>query len=181
MSFTEQKRAEIEKYILRKIAVDDEKLIEKTMDSFGVSITSAKRYLKKMADEGNVMKQEDQACGYAGGFDPSALRPSPRCPPFSTHRPRRTAEKRPSEIHTTPHRACRPSVHHKLPQNQNMLPSSCPSCYPFSNLFMPLCHFPVFQYFQRGIHSHRIDVHHRRTIPFRPSLCLPVKPLFSTV
>lgn len=65
MSFTEQKRAEIEKYILRKIAVDDEKLIEKTMDSFGISITSAKRYLKKMADEGNVMKQEHQVCGYA--------------------------------------------------------------------------------------------------------------------
>lgn len=65
MSFTEQKRAEIEKYILRKIAVDDEKLIEKTMDSFGISITSAKRYLKKMAEEGNVMKQADQACGYA--------------------------------------------------------------------------------------------------------------------
>ena len=64
MSFTEKKRAEIEKYILRKIAADDEKLIEKTMDSFGISITSAKRYLKKMADEGNVVKQAEQACGY---------------------------------------------------------------------------------------------------------------------
>ncbi len=65
MSFTEQKRAEIEKYILRKIAVDDGKLVEKTMDSFGISITSAKRYLKKLTDEGNVMKQADCACGYA--------------------------------------------------------------------------------------------------------------------
>mgnify|MGYP001060694046 CR=1 FL=1 len=64
MSFTEQKRAEIEKYMLRKIAIDDEKLIEKTMDSFGISITSAKRYLKKMTDEGNVVKQADRACGY---------------------------------------------------------------------------------------------------------------------
>lgn len=65
MSFTEQKRVEIEKYMLRKIAADDEMLIEKTMDSFGISITSAKRYLKKMADEGNVVKQAEQACGYA--------------------------------------------------------------------------------------------------------------------
>lgn len=65
MSFTEQKRAEIEKYMLRKIAADDEMLIEKTMDSFGISVTSAKRYLKKMADEGNVVKQAEQACGYA--------------------------------------------------------------------------------------------------------------------
>lgn len=65
MSFTEQKRAEIEKYILRKIAVDDEKLLEKTMDSFGISVTSAKRYLKKAADDGKVEKRAECACGYA--------------------------------------------------------------------------------------------------------------------
>ncbi|MDE5717985.1 MAG: DUF4325 domain-containing protein [Lachnospiraceae bacterium] len=65
MSFTEQKREEIERYILRKIALDDKKFIEKAMDSFGISVTSAKRYLKKAVDEGSVVKQEDCVCGYA--------------------------------------------------------------------------------------------------------------------
>ena len=37
MSFTEKKRQEIKKYILRKIAADDADMAEKTKDNFGVS------------------------------------------------------------------------------------------------------------------------------------------------
>lgn len=65
MSFTDKKREEIEKYIFRKIALNDRNFIEKTMDSFAVSVTSVKRYLKKAVEDGNIEKREDLACGYA--------------------------------------------------------------------------------------------------------------------
>lgn len=65
MSFTDKKRAEIEKYMFRKITLDDEKWMEKTMDSFGISVTSVKRYLKKAMENGAVEKRGDQVCGYA--------------------------------------------------------------------------------------------------------------------
>lgn len=65
MSFTEKKKAEIEKYIFRKIALDDKDIIAKTMDSFGVSITSVKRYLKKAVEKEAIVPQTDCACGYA--------------------------------------------------------------------------------------------------------------------
>lgn len=65
MSFTDKKREEIEKYIFRKIALNDRDFIEKTMDSFGISVTSVKRYLKKAVEDGNIEKREDTACGYA--------------------------------------------------------------------------------------------------------------------
>lgn len=64
MSFTDQKRAEIEKYIFRKIALDDEAFIAKTMDSFGISVTSVKRYLKKALESGVITGCTDHACGY---------------------------------------------------------------------------------------------------------------------
>lgn len=64
MSFTDQKRAEIEKYIFRKIALDDGALVAKTMDSFGISVTSVKRYLKKAAEQGAIEVCADCACGY---------------------------------------------------------------------------------------------------------------------
>jgi len=65
MSFTDQKRAEIEKYMFRKIAADDAGLIAKTMDSFGISVTSVKRYLKKAVEEETIVPRTDLACGYA--------------------------------------------------------------------------------------------------------------------
>ena len=64
MSFTEQKRNEIKKYILRKIALDDEKMIEKTMDSFGISVTSVKRYLKEFSEQVWIKVSNDKKCGY---------------------------------------------------------------------------------------------------------------------
>lgn len=64
MSFTDQKRAEIEKYIFRKIALDDEAVVAKTMDSFGISVTSVKRYLKKAVEKGVIEECKDCVCGY---------------------------------------------------------------------------------------------------------------------
>ena len=57
MSFTEKKREEIKKYILRKIAQGDGAVLEKTMDSFGISITTVKRYIKEALDNGIIEYQ----------------------------------------------------------------------------------------------------------------------------
>lgn len=64
MSFDSKKREEIKKYILRKIALDDKELIAKSMDSFGISITSVKRYIKELIDDEAIMSQSDCSCGY---------------------------------------------------------------------------------------------------------------------
>jgi len=64
MSFTDRKRAEIEKYIYRKIAADEPHVVAKTMDSFGVSVTSVKRYLEKALQGGMLRKNADCASGF---------------------------------------------------------------------------------------------------------------------
>ncbi|MCM1267455.1 MAG: STAS-like domain-containing protein [Bacteroidales bacterium] len=64
MSFTDRKRAEIEMYIFRKIAADDSEVVSKTMDSFGISVTSVKRYLAKALENGTIEKNQACACGY---------------------------------------------------------------------------------------------------------------------
>lgn len=64
MSFDSKKREEIKKYILRKIALDDKEMISKAMDSFGISVTSVKRYIKELVECGSIMAQPDCSCGY---------------------------------------------------------------------------------------------------------------------
>ena len=64
MSFTEKKREEIKKYILRKIARGDGAVLEKTMDSFRISITTVKRYLKEALDGGMIECVAGQECPY---------------------------------------------------------------------------------------------------------------------
>lgn len=64
MSFTDKKREEIKKYILRKIALDDVDVIPKTMDNFGISITSVKRYLQESTDCQIIERAGDRKCGY---------------------------------------------------------------------------------------------------------------------
>lgn len=64
MSFTDKKRAEIRKYILRKIALDDCDVIAKTIDSFDISVTSVKRYLREAIDCKMIVEQPERACGY---------------------------------------------------------------------------------------------------------------------
>lgn len=64
MSFTDKKREEIKKYIIRKIALDDAMVIEKTMDNFSISITSVKRYIQDALKNGIIMASGEKQCGY---------------------------------------------------------------------------------------------------------------------
>lgn len=64
MSFTDKKREEIKKYILRKIALDDKEVISKTMDNFDVSITSVKRYLQECIQQEIIKTTKECECGY---------------------------------------------------------------------------------------------------------------------
>lgn len=64
MSFSDVKRKEIKKYILRKIAIDDIDFIEKVMDSFCISITSVKRYLQELVSSKAITMSNQYACGY---------------------------------------------------------------------------------------------------------------------
>lgn len=64
MSFTDRKREEIKKYILRKIAVDDVDVISKTMDNFGISVTSVKRYLQEAIKCEVIAEDKNRESGY---------------------------------------------------------------------------------------------------------------------
>lgn len=64
MSFTDKKREEIKKYLLRKIATDDRDIISKTMDNFDISVTSVKRYLNEAINGGIIEQSKTTVCGY---------------------------------------------------------------------------------------------------------------------
>lgn len=65
MSFTSKKREEIKKYIFRKIADHDENVICKTVDNFGVSITTVKRYLQEELMKDTIREMKGETCPYA--------------------------------------------------------------------------------------------------------------------
>ena len=64
MSFTEEKREAIRKYMLNKIREDDSQFLRKTADNFGVSETSVRRYAAACLDAGVIEKNETGRCGY---------------------------------------------------------------------------------------------------------------------
>ena len=64
MSFTEIKRIEIKKYLLRKIDEDDSELITKVADSFGISVTSVRRYIESLLVEKSIKTDTKKKCGY---------------------------------------------------------------------------------------------------------------------
>ena len=64
MSFTEIKRREIKRYLLRKIDEDDKALLPKIADAFGISSTSVKRYIDAEISEGHIRKDTGCSCGY---------------------------------------------------------------------------------------------------------------------
>ncbi|MEE1315199.1 MAG: DUF4325 domain-containing protein [Faecalimonas sp.] len=64
MSFQEAKRESIKRYMLEKIRMDDEEFIEKTMDNFGISITTVKRYVKEELEKQTLCADEERQCGY---------------------------------------------------------------------------------------------------------------------
>ena len=74
MSFTELKRSEIKRYLLEKIDSDDPAFIAKTADSFGISVTSVKRYIQTECDLGNIMPSKSAECGYKLKFSRHTFR-----------------------------------------------------------------------------------------------------------
>jgi anti-sigma regulatory factor (Ser/Thr protein kinase) len=64
MSFTEKKREAIKKYLLRKIDRNDPEVIDKTMDNFGISVTTVKRYLQEFLDADVIEQTAGNACPY---------------------------------------------------------------------------------------------------------------------
>lgn len=64
MSFNEEKRNAIKKYMLEKIRKDDENFIRKTADTFTVSETSVRRYLKSCEQERIISVDPAKYCGY---------------------------------------------------------------------------------------------------------------------
>ena len=64
MSFTEEKREWIKKYMLEKIRQDDGAYAQKTMENFEISITTVKRYLKECVEQKIIVPNADKECGY---------------------------------------------------------------------------------------------------------------------
>ena len=73
MSFTDTKRSEIKKYLLRKIDEDDSDLVTKTADAFGTSATSIKRYLVSEAKSGHIKPDNSKECGFSLNFEKKAF------------------------------------------------------------------------------------------------------------
>lgn len=64
MSFDEVKRNEIKLYLLRKIQEDDEFVISKVADAFGISMTSVKRYIETEIANNHICKDIQKKCKY---------------------------------------------------------------------------------------------------------------------
>lgn len=64
MSFQEEKRESIKRYMLDKISRDDIQYIQKTMENFQISVTTVKRYLKECLDNRILTESEETQSGY---------------------------------------------------------------------------------------------------------------------
>lgn len=64
MSFTEEKRKAITKYMLDKIRSNGADVFKKTAENFGISETSVRRYVKSCVDQGILKEDPDAACGF---------------------------------------------------------------------------------------------------------------------
>lgn len=64
MSFQEQKRESIKRYMLEKIRQDDVEFIQKTMENFEISITTVKRYLRECLEYQILCEDKDKKTGY---------------------------------------------------------------------------------------------------------------------
>ncbi|SDI89985.1 protein of unknown function [Lachnospiraceae bacterium G41] len=69
MSFDENKRNEIKLYLLRKIQEDDEFVVSKVADAFGVSMTSVKRYIDSEISDNHICLDSDRKCKYNFVFE----------------------------------------------------------------------------------------------------------------
>ena len=64
MSFQEEKRESIKRYMLEKIREDDKDFIHKTRDNFQISITTVKRYIKECLEKAVLAECCEALCGY---------------------------------------------------------------------------------------------------------------------
>lgn len=65
MSFQEEKRESIKRYMFNKIRRDDEQFIRKTMENFSISVTTVKRYLRECLDNQILSEDIEKKTGYA--------------------------------------------------------------------------------------------------------------------
>ena len=65
MSFSEIKRREIKNYLLHKIDEDDDAVIAKVADAFGISATSVRRYIDAEIADGHIMADDSKKSGYS--------------------------------------------------------------------------------------------------------------------
>lgn len=65
MSFQEEKRESIKRYMLEKIRLDDIEFIAKTMENFSISVTTVKRYIKECLEKQIIVESKEKAVGYA--------------------------------------------------------------------------------------------------------------------
>ena len=64
MSFQEEKRNSIKRYLLEKIRNEDIEYNIKTSENFGVSITTVRRYIKELLEQGILEENIEKRCGY---------------------------------------------------------------------------------------------------------------------
>lgn len=64
VSFQEEKREFIKRYLFEKVRQKDTEFIQKTMENFDISITTVKRYLKDGLESGVLQESEDEKIGY---------------------------------------------------------------------------------------------------------------------
>lgn len=64
MSFSEEKRNEIKRYLLYKIDADDPDFIIKSQEIAGSSVTTIKNYLREAIAVGHIVEDSSAKCGY---------------------------------------------------------------------------------------------------------------------
>lgn len=64
MSFQEEKRELIKRYMLEKIRLDDVEFIQKTTYNFQISVTTVKRYIQECLEKQILLLDADTECGY---------------------------------------------------------------------------------------------------------------------
>lgn len=64
MSFQEEKRESIKRYMLEKIRQDDVEYMQKTTYNFQISVTTVKRYLHECLEKQILLEDRNAACGY---------------------------------------------------------------------------------------------------------------------
>lgn len=65
MSFKEEKREIIKRYILEKIRMDDVEYMQKTTYNFQISSTTVKRYIQECLEKGILVRDVHYKCGYS--------------------------------------------------------------------------------------------------------------------